>query len=138
MRVQIHRFPISNCCNKNLDENRQRKRTEQQQNRTEQNRTEQNSISFHFNSISEQHFIINQSNGNSIRWYILSSSGVVAKRGKIENTWYPSQMQSCKQIPECSWTGWSDRVEQIIVPFLPMLPFDLTVFVKENPVKKKF
>ena len=42
-------------------------------------------------------------------------------------------MQSCKYISECSWAGGSGRVEQKMVPSLPLLSFASSVSVKENP-----
>ena len=40
-------------------------------------------------------------------------------------------------MSECSWAGGSGRVEQKMVPSLPLLPSVLSVSVKENPNRKK-
>ena len=40
-------------------------------------------------------------------------------------------------ITECSWAGRSSREEQNMAPSLPLLPWELLVFVKENNDRKK-
>ena len=74
MRVKIHRFPVSNRCNKNLESIHS-----------------VNKQSLHYQSISQStnqsiNQSINQSKGSPIWWLISSSSILVNTSGAIKNT----------------------------------------------------
>ena len=61
---------------------------------------------------------------------------LIIKCVAIKNTRYSSQVQSCKQISECSWASESGKEESNGHSF-PLMSRELPVSVKKKQIEKK-